>query len=452
MARRKKPRRAPSEQMTPMKLMRLKDRRKRPPRPGLWWKVFENDGRLAIFPKNDAMLAILTVAPLYALLRLAPVATHAQLVLPIVLILFSMGAGFALCSEAFLTTGPSMEFGWSALAWLFLMNDMSYQPGMGALITTVQSFAILLIVSFFTPALGRETGGTFALAFYASGLTWFCVRRYVTGFMDEATVRTYLGWMHLVMIAFALGCTALECFRLYKLRKKRPELARYDVMAPVLLLAGIVPLLVARVLAPLGSAACLAGATAAYVVLAVLGRLRSPRYLSWSLFALVLGATIGLVARADASALPVAALSEWLVSSCANNPLARLLADGALPLVDAFTSLMGGFVISSANAVFGFSAEAAKAMPGELVSALCLYPGVFGIASVMGVAVSVLEMVRPELVQRQLAEEAAELEAAEAEVAALLGTTAEGEAKEPQATEDVAESTAPRPTEDATTD
>ena len=399
--------------------MRLEERRRRAPGPGLWWKVLEDDGRLAIIPKGDIMVTLLTVAPLYALLRMAPVGTHGQLVMSVTLVLLSMGASYTLGPTAFVTTGPAMVYGWSALAWLFLSTDMSYQPGMQATVDVVKSFAMVLVLSFFTPALGRAVGGTFALAFYVSALAWFCVRRHVTGYMPEETVRTYLGYAHLAMGLFALAFTVWETIgeaRRAKERSGLPSYLRGVAKAVAMLAAGVLPLAVASVLKGTGDVAVLAGVALAFAIVAIAGRLVSPRGLGCSLFPLLLCSSLGIVQQADLSALPPSALTDALRDQLANGTAVRAMAGMARPVVDAFSGLLGPTATSLMGPVFGYSDKVVAALPAGLVDVVCLYPGIILVASFMGVAVSILEIVRPGLVEAQLEAEALELERARASV------------------------------------
>ena len=406
----------PKGGLKPIDVIRLKERRKKPPRPGLWWKVFEDDGRLSVIPKSDVMVTILTIAPLYALLRMAPTSTHPQIVLPLALIMFSMGVSYTLSPAFFVTSGPAMVYGWSSLAWLFLSTDMSYQPGINAIIDVTKSFAMVLVVSCFTPALSRDVGGTYSLAFYVSALAWFCVRRYVTGYMPEETVRTYLGLAHIAMLLFAAGFTLWAIIQWVRTLPKRPTAVREALGRLALVVAGVAPLAVAHALSALGDTVALLGAGAVYVALAVTARLRSHKGMSGLLFPLVLCATVGIMRQADVGALYPSALTDALRGFLAGDGLAQALASGATPLVNAFSSLMGPFVTTHAGAVFGYSAEVVANLPKPLIDVICLYPGIILLASVMGVAVSILEIVRPGLVEAQLATEAAEIAELEEQV------------------------------------
>lgn len=405
--------------MRPIDVKRMENRRRHAPGPGLWWKVFEDDGRMAVIPRGDIMVTLLTIAPLYALLRLAPTGTHPQLVISVTLVLLSMGASYTLGPTAFVATGPAMVYGWSALAWLLLSGDTSFQPGMQATIDLVKSLAMVLVLSFFTPALGRAVGGTFALAFYVSALAWFCVRRYTTGYLPEGNVRAYLGYAYLAMGLFALVFTVVESVKEARRVREESGLSAYlrrVVKALAMLAAGVAPLAVAMALRGLGDAAVLAGVVVSCAAVAVAGRLVSPQGLGCSLFCLLLSCSVAILTQADASALPPSTLTDalrgWL-----DGPVAQAMADAARPVVDAFTHLLWPWAASLVGPAFGYSTKVVAALPAGLVDVVCLYPGIVLLASCMGVAVSVLELVRPDLKQAQLEAEARELERARASVA-----------------------------------
>lgn len=390
--------------------LRRQKRHERKVGPGLWWKVFEDDGRFALIPKGDLFGTIMMLAPALLLLRFTEAAMYGQMVMPLALILLALGIGYVLGLEGVIAGGPLLTFGWTCLIWMLKVSDTSYRPGYQSLIWTVQGFAVIVILSFFTPSLRRSVGWTMSLVFYGIAATWFCARRFAAGYLDEATVRAYLGYAYGASLAVAALFTAWALYKEVRLLRRWKEGRSDEVKSVVLVLAGVVPLLVAKALAGLGGAVALLGATACYAVLAMAARLKSAKGLSCLLLPLMVGAALAFAGRADAGALPPSVATDALLAACASNPLVGLLAGGAQPVVDGFSMLLGGAVTAGLKAMLSLPDEAAAKLPAGLVSVWCMVPGILLIASAMGVGVSVLESLRPQLVAAQLSREEAAME------------------------------------------
>lgn len=378
-------------EVSPSQRLALEKRRAKSAGPGLWWKVFEDDGRTFFIPKGDIMGLLLTLAPLCLLLWFAPSTRLGALAAPLALVLLGMGMSLTAGSFGMIVSGPAVVMGWSSAIWLLKLADTSYQPGMGAIVDAVRSLALVCAFTFFTSSMRREAGGTVSLAAFVSALAWYCARRFAVHAMDEATVRVYMSIAYAVAIAFALVFAARALYMEWRLLR-RWEAGRADEIKSVALtVAGVLPLVVSGLLASSGSLVALAGATACYVVLACVGRLRSPKGLCCLFIPLVLGVAFGFVAQADASIWPPSAETSAFVGFCTRNGLARFLANGSMPLARAFKKLLGPAVITAVK----FLAGQPEKVSANLVRVLCFYPGIFGVASVMGVAVSALELLWP---------------------------------------------------------
>jgi hypothetical protein len=120
-------------------------------------------------------------------------------------------------------------------------------------------------------------------------------------------------------------------------------------------------------------------------------------------------------------------MTDRLVAICGSGPLA-FMARGALPIMEGCTKLLEGPVRSAVAFAINLANDnpiAADALPVDLLQVLCLFVGILGIASLMGIGVSVLESVRPELAEKASAREKRVLDALAKPVTAGEETLAE---------------------------
>lgn len=382
-------------------LRNLTDRIKRPIRKGLWWKVFEDDGRTEFIPKGSAMDVLLVWLPLIVVLRTVSVDWHANLVTPIMLVLCVMSACHVLGILGNIATGPILVYGWSALMWLVSQHNVTQMGNLALMIDPITLFAFLTVVTTFTSALRRDMGWTVSMAFYGAGAAWFCGQQYAIGSMNEQTVRTIMGYVYLASMVIAAVFTLRLFYKEAMLLKRWPEALPDELKCIVLSLAGVLPLMAAGALSAAGPLMALLGATVVYVALAIAGRLYSPKGLSCLFLPLLLGVAAWSLTTVDATALPPSTMTDRLVAMCAGGPLA-LLAHGAQPVMEGCAKLLEGPVRAAMLFVQNLGNDnviPADAISPELIQAFCLFVGILLVASIMGVAVSLFEGARPQLVE-----------------------------------------------------
>lgn len=394
-------------------ILRLTDRIKRPIRKGLWWKVFEDDGRTEFIPKGSGMDVLLVWLPLIVVLRLVSVDWHASLVTPIMLVLCVMSACHVLGVLGIIATGPMLVYGWSTLMWLISQNNVRQMGDFALIIDPISLFGILTIVTTFTRAFRRDIGWTTSMVFYGAGAAWFCGQQFAIGPMNEQTVRTVMGYVYLASMVIAAVFTLRLLCKEAMLLKRWPEALPDELKCIILSLTGVLPLMVAGALSAAGPLMALLGATVAYVALAVIGRLFSPKGLSCPLLPLLAGAAVWSLTAADATTLPPSTMTDGLVALCGSGPLA-FLAQGAQPVMEGSTKLLEVPVRAAMLFVLNLASDnpiPADAVSPEIVQVFCLFAGILLIASLMGIGVSLLEGARPQLVEAVLEREQRVLEA-----------------------------------------
>ena len=417
--------------------LHLTDRIKRPIRKGLWWKVFEDDGRTEFIPKGSGMDVLLVWLPLMVLLRIVSVDWHANLVTPIMLVLCVMSVCHVLGILGNIATGPMLLYGWSALMWLVSQYNVRQMGDSAVIIDPITLFAILTVVATFTRALRRDMGWTTSMVFYGAGAAWFCGQQYAIGSMNEQTVRTIMGYVYLASMVIAAVFTLRLLYKEAMLLRCWPEALPDELKCIILSLAGVLPLMVAGVLSAAGPLMGLLGATVAYVALAVIGRLRSPKGLSCLLLPLLAGAAVWSLTAVDATTLPPSTMTDRLVALCGSGPLA-FLAHGAQPVMEGSAKLLEMPVRAALLFVLNLANDnpiPADAISPELVQVFCLFAGILLIASLMGIGVSLLEGARPQLVSSVLEREQRVLEVLTERVAAKKAPIEEASAEDPTSEE-----------------
>lgn len=410
----------------------LTDRIKRPIRKGLWWKVFEDDGRTEFIPKGSAMDVLLVWLPLMVVLRIVSVDWHANLVTPIMLVLCVMSACHVLGILGNIATGPMLLYGWSALMWLVSQYNVRQMGDSALTIDPITLFAILTVVTTFTRAFRRDMGWTTSMVFYGAGAAWFCGQQYAIGSMNEQTVRAIMGYVYLASMVIAAVFTLRLLYKEAMLLKRWPEALPDELKCVILSLAGVLPLMAASALSAAGPLMAILGATVAYVALAVIGRLRSPKGLSCLLLPLLAGAAVWSLTAVDATTLPPSTMTDRLVALCGSGPLA-FLAHGAQPVMEGSAKLLEMPVRAALLFVLNLANDnpiPADAISPELVQVFCLFAGILVIASIMGIGISLLEGARPQLVESVLEREQRVLEVLTERVAAEKAPIEEVSAEE----------------------
>ena len=405
----------------------LTDRIKRPVRKGLWWKVFEDDGRMELLPKGSAMDLLLVWLPLAVVLRAIPLEGLASLATPVMLVLCVMSMCHVMGLFGTIATGPLLVYGWTALLWRIGQGDLVALETTGSAGEAIVIFSLISIVTTLNVVLRRGVGWTMSLALCAIGASWIVARQYAIGSMDEQTTRTLLGYLYLASMAIAVVFSLWSLCKEALLLRRWPEARSDELASAVLTVAGVVPLAVAGALSGAGALLALAGATAAYIALAVAGRLHSPKGLSCLLLPLLVGAAAWSLTAVDATTLPPSTMTDRLVAICGSGPLA-FMAHGAPPIMEGCTKLLEGPVRSAVAFAINLANDnpiAADALPVDLLQVFCLFVGILGVASLMGIGVSVLESVRPELAEKASAREKRVLDALAKPVAAGEETLAE---------------------------
>lgn len=393
-------------------LRNLTDRIKRPIRKGLWWKVFEDDGRMELIPKGAGGDLLAVWLPLVVLLRIAP-AGHASLIMPITLILCVMSMCHVLGLFGTIVTGPLLVYGWTSLLWLIGRPGQDALMGTGSFAEILWFFAVITVLTVLTGTLRGGANWTLTFALYAMGGSWIIVRQYETGIIDEPTARTWLGYLYLASMAIAVVFTLWSLYKEASLLRRWPEARSDELASAALTVAGVVPLAIAVALSGVGALPALVGATVAYVALAVAGRMHSPKGLSCLFLPLLVGAAAWAVTAADVAVLPPSTMTDRLVALCGSGPLA-FLAHGAQSIMEGCTLLLERPVRAAVAFAINYASNypiPAEALPLDLLQVFCLFAGILLIASVMGIAVSLLESARPQLVSSVLEREQRVLDA-----------------------------------------
>ncbi len=390
----------------------LIDRIKRPVRKGLWWKVFEDDGRMELIPKGAGGDLLAVWLPLVVLLRISP-AGHASLVMPVTLILCVMSMCHVLGLFGTIVTGPLLVYGWTSLVWLIGQGDLAALMGTGSFAEMQWLFAVITVLTVITGTLRGGANWTLSFALYAMGGSWIIVRQYETGIIDEQTARTWLGYLYLASMAIAVVFTLWSLYKEASLLRRWPEARSDELASAALTVAGAMPLAIAVALSGVGALPALIGATVAYVALAVAGRMHSPKGLSCLFLPLLVGAAAWAVTAADVAVLPPSTMSDRLVALCGSRPLA-FLAHGAQSVMKGCTLLLERPVRAAVAFAINYANDypiPAEALPLDLLQVFCLFAGILVIASLMGIGVSMLEGARPQLVEDALGRERRVLDA-----------------------------------------
>lgn len=360
------------------------------------WHIFENfDGSFTAYydAYDGALGAALLTGVFIAILMYLGVACWPYLTIPVL----SLGLGFGIpgiCGRGMnddilapIVTMPLVVFAWAATSWVVMATYEVAGTGPAALIGYLL-LAIIGIVGVFMPTMEwieDEGVGLIVLLveFIAMAALWFSAGLGGLGSLTDAQGASVFRWCFIVLGVIALGSLAIRAVLGLPNALKDADERRRMLLNGALCLAGFAPLVVASLLAGLGS---VAATVAALVVFAGIGfgaAVADAKGAQWALLPLLVFGSAAIAAQAQVTYLPPDNVMLGVIELCRTNGLVQFFAGGAAPIIDGFVSVLS----AALNAIGQIIVDAFGAEPEyvTMASTLSLYASLFVAAFTMGI-------------------------------------------------------------------